>query len=56
MAFSHFRMLIHELLNKDSDIVPKEAPIITLDRRFLFVWIGMVRIPSTYGTFLEEYI
>ena len=32
MALSRFRVLIHELLNKDPDIVPKEAPIIIFDR------------------------
>ena len=26
MALAHFRMLIHELLNKDQDIVTEEAP------------------------------
>ena len=26
MALAHFRMLIHELLNKDPDMVPDEAP------------------------------
>ena len=31
MALAHFRMLIHELLNKDQDIVPEEAPLIVLD-------------------------
>ena len=31
MALAHFRMLIHELLNKDSDIVPEESPLIVLD-------------------------
>ena len=31
MSLSHFRMLIHELLNKDLDIVPQEAPLIVLD-------------------------
>ena len=31
MALSHFRMLIHELFNKDTDIVPDEAPLIFLD-------------------------
>ena len=31
MALSHFRILIHELLNKDPDIVPEEAPLIVLD-------------------------
>ena len=31
MALENFRVLIHELLNKDSDIVPEEAPLIILD-------------------------
>ena len=30
MGLAHFRMLIHELLNKDSDIVPEESPIVIL--------------------------
>ena len=30
---SHLRMLTHELLNKYTDIVPEEAPIIILDRK-----------------------
>ena len=30
MALAHFRMLIHELLNKDTDIVPEEDPLIFL--------------------------
>ena len=33
MALVHFRMLIHELLNKYPDIVPEEAPLIVLDRK-----------------------
>ena len=31
MALAHFRMLIHELLNKGPYIVPEEAPLIVLD-------------------------
>ena len=31
MALAHFRMIIHELLNKDTDIFPEEAPLIFLD-------------------------
>ena len=31
MALAHFRMLIHELLNKDPEIVPLEAPKIVFD-------------------------
>ena len=30
MALAHFRILIHELLNKDPDIVPEEAHLIVL--------------------------
>ena len=33
MALAHFRMLIHELLNEDSDMFPKEAPLIVLDSK-----------------------
>ena len=33
MSLAHFRMLIHGLLNKDTNIVPEEAPLIILDRR-----------------------
>ena len=34
MALAHFRMLIQELLNKDPDIVPEEAPLIVLDSKY----------------------
>ena len=33
MDLAHFRMLIHELLNEDPDMVPKEAPLIVLDSK-----------------------
>ena len=33
MSLAHFRMLIHELLNKDLDIVPEEYPLIFLDSK-----------------------
>ena len=33
MALAHFIMLIHELLNKDPEIVPEEAPLIVLDSK-----------------------
>ena len=33
MALAHFRMLIHEFLNKDPDIVSYEAPLIMLDSK-----------------------
>ena len=34
MALAHFIMLIHELLNKDTDIVSQESPIIILDSKY----------------------
>ena len=34
MALARFRMLINEFLNKDTDIVPEEAPIIILDSKY----------------------
>ena len=33
MALANFRMLIHELINKDPDIVPEEATFIVLDSK-----------------------
>ena len=33
MAFAHFRMLVHELLNKYPDIVPEESPLVFLDSK-----------------------
>ena len=33
MALAYFRMLIHELLNKDPYIVPEEAPLIVFDSK-----------------------
>ena len=33
MALAYFRILIHELLNKDTDIVPEESPLIVLDSK-----------------------
>ena len=33
MALAHFRMLVHELMNEDPDMVPNEAPLIVLDSK-----------------------
>ena len=33
MALAHFIMLVHELLNEDPDMVPKESPLIVLDSK-----------------------
>ena len=35
MALAHFMILIHELLNKDPDIVPEEASLIDLDSKYV---------------------
>ena len=34
MDLAHFRIFIHELLNKDIDIVPEEAPLIVLGSKY----------------------
>ena len=34
MDLTHLSILIHELLNKDPDIVPEEATLIVLDRKY----------------------
>ena len=33
MALAHFRMLINELLNKDTGVIPEENPRIILDNK-----------------------
>ena len=33
MALAHFSMLIHELINEDTDMVSKETPLIVLDSK-----------------------
>ena len=33
MDLAYFIMLIHGFLNKDSDIIPEEAPLIVLDSK-----------------------
>ena len=33
MVLAHFRMLVHELLNEDPDMVPKETTLIVLDSK-----------------------
>ena len=34
MDLAHFRMLVHEFLNEDPDMVPKEDPLIVLDKKY----------------------
>ena len=33
MALAHFRMLIHEVLNEDPEMVTKNAPLIAVDSK-----------------------
>ena len=33
MGFAHFRMLVHELLNEDPDMVPNESSLVVLDSK-----------------------
>ena len=34
MDLANFRILIHELLNKDPDTVPEEDPLVLLDKKY----------------------
>ena len=43
MALAHFRMLVHELLNEDPDMVRKEAPLIVLDGKYAMCMANNVR-------------
>ena len=56
MALAHFKMLVHELLNEDPDMVPKEAPLIVLDRKSAMCMDKNVRIPNIPDTLQEECI
>ena len=53
MDLVHLRVLIHEWLNKDTDIVTEEAPIIIFDIKSPVCMDKNGKIPSTQGTFLE---
>ena len=48
-------MLVHEFLNKNPDIVPYEAPILLYSNSSVCT-ANNGKVPSTQGTFLEEYI
>ena len=52
MDLAHFRMLIHDFLNKDPYIFPEEAPMIILDSKYAVCMANTI----TQGTFQEEYI
>ena len=49
-------MLIHELLNKDSDIAPEEAPLIVLDNKYAMYMDNNGNIPNTPDTLQGEFI
>ena len=54
MNLAHFRMLIHELLKKDPDIVTEEDPMIILDSKYSVCMGNNSRTPNTKGTFQGE--
>ena len=54
MALVHLRMLIHELLNKDPDIFPEEAPLIVLDSKYAICMANNGKGYQTYQTHCKE--
>ena len=44
MALAHFRMLIHEFLNKYPEIVPEEAPLVVLDSESAMCMANNVKV------------
>ena len=52
MDLAHFSMLIHELLNKDPDKVPDEAPLIILNNKPAVCMDKIARIPIKQCKFL----
>ena len=51
MALAHVRILIHEFLNKDPDIVPEEALLIVLDSKSAVCIANNIKDKNTQGTF-----
>ena len=56
MSLAHFRMLIHELLNKDPYIITEESPLLSWIVNLLCLWLRMVRIPNIPDTLQGEFI
>ena len=56
MALAHFIILINELLNEDPYMVPKEDPLIVLDRKSAMCMANNVRILNIPDTLQEECI
>ena len=53
MTLSHLRMLIHELLNKDPDIVPEKDTLTVLDSKSAMCMANNGRMPNKQDTFQE---
>ena len=51
---AHFRMLVHELLNEDPDMVPKKASFLSWIANLPWAWIIMVMIPNKPDTLQGE--
>ena len=45
-------MLVHELVNEDTDVVPKEAPLIVLDSKYVMC---MAKNIPNIPDILQEY-
>ena len=56
MALAHFRMLVHELLNENPDMVPMEALLIVLDIKSAMCVSNNGRIPNIPDTLQGECI
>ena len=56
MDLAHFKMLVHELLNEDPDMVPKEATFFSWIENLPCAWLRMVRIPKIPEKLKEECI
>ena len=54
MDLAHFRMLIHELLNEDTDMVPKEDPLIVLDSKSAMFMAKNGKDTKKYQTHCKE--
>ena len=56
MDLAHFRMLVHELLNEDPDMVLNEAPLIVLDSKSVMCMAKNGRDNKIPDKLQEEYI
>ena len=54
ITLAHFRMLIHDFLNKDPDIVPEEDPLIVLDSKYDMCMAKNGKDTKTYQTHCKD--